>query len=189
LKALFRFFQLSCASFVTNFGLTLALHEWGQVSEEAAFAMALAVVLVLNFVVMRWYIYEEAQAGTIWQQIGLYLCSAVVFCATEYGAFLLWHTWYGSDYRVAVVGITAISAGLKFFYYRVLFERRGRLRMAPAAATTVPYTSAALTGERKQHRAGCAEISPVGATRARLGASPHASDALMYSYTLGKHGR
>ena len=78
-KALFRFFQLSCASFVTNFGLTLGLHEWGQMPEAAAFAMALAAVLVLNFVVMRWYIYE-----------------------TPTGA-------------------------LKFFYYRLLFERRGRL--------------------------------------------------------------
>lgn len=74
-KALFRFFQLSCVSFVTSFGLTLALHEWGQVPEEAAFAVALAVVLILNFVGMRWYIYE-AQSGTILQQFGLYLCSA-----------------------------------------------------------------------------------------------------------------
>lgn len=148
LKALFRFFQLSCVSFVTSFGLTLALHEWGQVPEEAAFAVALAVVLILNFVGMRWYIYE-AQSGTILQQFGLYLCSALAFRAAEYGAFLVWHTWWGSDYRVAVVGITAISAGLKFFYYRLLFGWRGRLRMAPAAATTSPYTSAAPTGERK----------------------------------------
>jgi hypothetical protein len=147
-KALFRWAQLSCASFVINFGLTVVLHEWGQMSEEAAFAMALAVVLVMNFLLMRWYVYET-KAGAIWQQFGLYLCSAIVFRATEYGAFLLWHTWWGSDYRVAVVSITAISAGLKFFYYRVLFERRGRLRMAPAAATTVPYTSTAPTGERK----------------------------------------
>ena len=42
-KALFRFFQLSCASFVTNFGLTLGLHEWGQMPEAAAFAMALCL--------------------------------------------------------------------------------------------------------------------------------------------------
>jgi GtrA-like protein len=148
LKALFRFFQLSCVSFVTSFGLTLALHEWGQVPEEAAFAVALAVVLILNFVGMRWYIYE-AQSGTIWHQFGLYLCSAIVFRATEYGAFLLWHTWYGSDYRLAVVGISVISLGVKFFYYRLLFGWRGRLRIAPAAATTSPYTSAAPTGERK----------------------------------------
>ena len=65
----------------------------------------------------------------------LALCDAAfVFRAAEYGTFLVWHTWWGSDYRVAVMGITAISAGLKFLY-RVLFERRGRLRMAPAAAS------------------------------------------------------
>ena len=147
-KALFRWAQLSCASFVIVFGLTVVLHEWGQMSEEAAVAMALAVVLVMNFLLMRWYVYET-KAGAIWQQFGLYLCSAIVFRATEYGAFLLWHTWYGSDYRLVVVGISLISSGVKFFYYRLLFGWRGRLRMAPAAATTVPYTSAVPTGKRK----------------------------------------
>jgi len=148
LKTLFRFFQFSCVSFVTNFGLTVALHEWGQVPEEAAFAIALAVVFVMNFLFMRWYVYET-KAGAIWQQFGLYVCSAVVFRATEYGAFLLWHTWYGSDYRLAVLGISVISSGVKFFYYRLLFGWRGGLPLAPAAATTVPYTSAAQTGDRK----------------------------------------
>jgi hypothetical protein len=148
LKALFRFCQLSCASFVTNFGLTLALHEWGQVSEEAAFAMALAVVLVMNFLVMRWYIYE-AQTGSIWQQFGLYLGSACAFRATEYGAFLVWHTWYGSDYRLTVIGIMVISAVLKFLYYWVLFEWRSRVLIGCPASTTVPNTSAAPTGDRE----------------------------------------
>jgi putative flippase GtrA len=127
-RALFRFVQVSCVSFLINFGLTLALHEWGQLPEEGAFAVALAVVLILNFVCMRWYIYE-GQSGTILQQFGLYLCSAWAFRAAEYGAFLVWHTWWGSDYRVAVVGIMIISAGVKFFYNRLLFEWRGRLPM------------------------------------------------------------
>ena len=147
-KALFRFFQLSCASFVTNFGLTLGLHEWGQMPAAAAFAMALAAVLVLNFVGMRWYIYETP-TGALWHQFWLYLCSACGFRAAEYGAFLLWHTWHGSDYRLAVVGITVISAALKFFYYRLLFERRGRLPMARPASHTVPYTSAASATDRE----------------------------------------
>jgi len=125
-NALFRWAQLSCASFVVNFGLTVVLHEWGRMSAEGAFAVALAVVLVMNFFLMRWYVYQ-AKAGTMWQQFGLYLCSAIVFRATEYGAFLLWHTWYGNDYRVAVVGILVISSGVKFFYYRLLFDWRARL--------------------------------------------------------------
>ena len=125
-NALFRWAQLSCASFVVNFGLTVVLHEWGRMSAEAAFAMALAVVLVMNFLLMRWYVYQT-KASAIWQQFGLYLCSAIVFRAAEYGAFLLWHTWYGNDYRVAVVGISVISSGVKFFYYRFLFDWRARL--------------------------------------------------------------
>jgi GtrA-like protein len=147
-KALFRWAQLSCASFVINFGLTVVLHEWGQVPAEAAFAVSLAVVLVMNFLLMRWYVYET-KAGAIWQKFSLYFCSAIVFRATEYGAFLLWHTWYGSDYRLALVSISVISSGVKFFYYRILFGWRSGLPLASAAATTVPYTSAAQTGELK----------------------------------------
>ena len=148
LKALFRFFQLSCVSFVTNFGLTLALHEWCQLSEEVSFATALAVVLVMNFLVMRWYIYE-GKSGTLWQQFGLYLGSACVFRASEYGAFLIWHTWYGSDYRLVAVSIMTISAGIKFFYYRVLFERRGHLSLAQPASITVLHTSIVPTDDRE----------------------------------------
>lgn len=148
LQALYRFLQLSCASFVTNFGLTLALHEWGKVSAEVAFALALAAVLVLNFLVMRWYIYD-GKVGAVWQQFGLYLCSACVFRAAEYGAFLLWHTWGGGDYRVAVVGITVVSAGIKFFYYRGLFERGGRLHTAHSVSITGPHTPAAPAGDRE----------------------------------------
>ena len=69
LKALFRWAQLSCASFVINFGLTVVLHEWGHMSEEAAFAMALAVVLVMNFLLMRWYVYET-KTGAICNNSG-----------------------------------------------------------------------------------------------------------------------
>jgi hypothetical protein len=132
-KALFRFFQLSCVSFVTHLGLTVGLHEWGRLPEEAAFALALAAVLVLNFLGMRWYVYET-QAGALWPQCGRYLCSACGFRAAEYGAFVLWHTWYGSEYRLTVVSILVMSAALKFFYYRLLFERRGRVPRARPAS-------------------------------------------------------
>ena len=136
-KALFRFVQLSGTSLVTNWGLMLGLHEWGRLPEEAAFALALATVLVLNFVVMRWYIYAPPP-GALWHQFGLYLCSACGFRVAEYGAFLLWHTWHGSDYRLAVVGITVPSAVLKFFYYRCLFERRGLWPLVRPAVLTGP---------------------------------------------------
>jgi hypothetical protein len=128
-KALFRFFQLGCASFVTSFVLTVGLHEWVRMPEEAAFAIALVTVLVLNFSVMRWYVYET-QTDSLWQQFGLYLCSAFMFRGAEYGAFLLWHTWFGSDYRLAVAGVLFISSGVKFFYYRLLFGWHGRLSIA-----------------------------------------------------------
>jgi hypothetical protein len=85
-KALFRFFQLSCASAVTNWGLTLGLHEWGKLPEEVAFAMALAAVLVLNFFVLRWYIYETP-AGTSGTSSGSICAPPVGFARPSTGPF------------------------------------------------------------------------------------------------------
>ena len=122
LKTLWRYLQVSCLSFVTNFGLTMVLHELCGLPEEWAFAIALTVVFALNFVAMRLYIYN-ARHGSLWRQGLTYVGSAMAFRAAEYLAFLIGHTWLGGDYRVIILTITVVSAGSKFFYYRGLFER------------------------------------------------------------------
>jgi putative flippase GtrA len=127
LKALWRYIQLSCVSFLINFSLTLGLHEIGGVSEEVAFATAVMVVFILNFFALRYYIYGESSGGFL-RQFLVYSSSALVFRAAEYGGFLVCHTWLGGDYRLVMIGLTVLSSVVKFFYYRVFFDRHRRRR-------------------------------------------------------------
>ena len=87
------------------------------------FAAALLVVFLMNFFAMRHYIYN-GRGGRAARQFTIYAGSAVGFRASEYLAFLIVHSWLGFDYRWAVVAITVGMACAKFFYYRIVFERR-----------------------------------------------------------------
>jgi putative flippase GtrA len=127
LRDLWRYIQISCVSFLLNFGLTLVLHERGGVSEEIAFATAVTVVFITNFFALRYYIYGENLEG-FWRQLLVYSSSALAFRAAEYAGFLVCHTWLGGDYRLVVIGLTVLSSGVKFFYYRVFFDRHRRHR-------------------------------------------------------------
>ncbi len=123
-KSAIRYAQISGLNFVVNIGLTIFLHEVCALPEEIAFAVALIVVFCMNFVAMRHYIYQ-GRNGPLGGQFATYTMSAIGFRGTEYLAFLALHSWLGFDYRVVVVGVTLVAAGVKFFCYRFVFEGRG----------------------------------------------------------------
>jgi len=117
-----RYLLASAFSFAVNLGLTVFVHEvWGA-GEEAAFAIALLVVFVINFFALRYYIYE-GQQGRLWTQFWTYTGSAIGFRLSEYCPFLLLHSCLRIEYRVVVAGVMLSSFAVKFFYYRYVFER------------------------------------------------------------------
>jgi putative flippase GtrA len=118
----FRFAQISGLSFAVNIGVTVFLHEHCGATEELAFATALVVVFLMNLFTMRYYIYN-GRSGCSATQFTVYLGSAIVFRGSEYIVFLVLHTWLQFDYRLVAVAVTPFSAVLKFFYYRLVFER------------------------------------------------------------------
>jgi len=122
LEALLRYGLMSVNSFVINFGLTFSLHEFLALPEELAFAIGLITMLVINFVGFRYYVFK-ASAETAPQQMMRFFLTALGFRSSEYLTFMLVHTIMGVDYRVAVVGILALSTIAKFFCYRLLVFR------------------------------------------------------------------
>ncbi len=116
-----RFLLASILSFVINIGLTILLHEVWHAPEEMAFAVALAVVHLVNFVTLRFYVYD-GQATRAAKQFMIYSGSAIGFRGAEYVAFLVLHSWLRFDYRVVMTGIIMASATLKFFWYWFVFE-------------------------------------------------------------------
>ena len=136
-RSAIRFLHASILSFMINIGLTVLLHEAWHAPEELAFAIALMVVHLVNFIALRYYVYDSkgAHAG---KQFIIYSGSALRFRGAEYLAFLALHSWFSFDYRAVVLGIIITSAMLKYFWYLLVFEHFPRSRKA--VGTTEPLT-------------------------------------------------
>ena len=70
--AAFRFIVLSGLSFVANFFLTIFLHENLRIREEWAFAFLLALTTVMNFSLLRVFVYP-GQHGGLLKQFGAFV--------------------------------------------------------------------------------------------------------------------
>jgi putative flippase GtrA len=122
-RSALRFTAATGLSFGVNLGLTAALHEWFGVAEETAFGVALAVVFLMNFAMLRWWIYGRRPGSLAWEFAG-YSVSALAFRGAEYLAFLLVHTWLNVHYTAAILGIQAVSFVSKYVYYGAVIFRR-----------------------------------------------------------------
>jgi len=120
-KKAFRFLQLSGLSFLVNFGITVIGHEILGVPAEVAFALALITVFVMNFYMLRYYVYQGIDEPAVRQFIK-YAGSAVSFRGFEYLFFLMFYTWFGYEYKLVLVSVLLISSIIKFLWYRYLFE-------------------------------------------------------------------
>jgi putative flippase GtrA len=118
-----RFLQVSGLSFLVNLGMTIFIHEVLGISAEAAFAIALIAVFVMNFYTLRYYVYQ-GQNRPAGRQFLEYTSSTLGFRGLEYLAFLLFYTWYGYEYRLVLIIVLVCSTIMKFLWYRYIFETR-----------------------------------------------------------------
>jgi len=115
--SMMRFGMLSGLSFVANISITVLLHEGAGFPEELAFAIALVVVFVMNFLGCRLFVFN-AQEGDPKRQFAMFLSSSVIFRLGEYLAFLLIHTLLGLYYIATIIAIKLFFTVIKFFFYR-----------------------------------------------------------------------
>lgn len=136
--AALRFALLGAVSFSVNFGLTVLLHEVLGVREELAFAFVLALTTVMNFILMRTFVYPGGQ-GRLLAQFGLFVVSSLGFRSLEYAIFLVFHTWLGLAYKLVILGTLTTTFVTKFFYYgSVVFNRPDPDRAARDAGASSP---------------------------------------------------
>jgi putative flippase GtrA len=112
----FRFVLLSAISFATNLGITAGLHELAGASPDVSFAIGLATVFVLNFVVMRWWVFPESGLSMARQLTGFAMTS-VVFRISEFFIFLLLRHVGDTYYLFAAGGTLCFSMVVKYFVY------------------------------------------------------------------------
>ncbi len=116
-----RFVGLGGVSFLTNVGLTVLLTERLHLAPEAALAIAIGFVFVMNFLACRYFVFD-AHAQDFRRQLLLFALASGGFRGSEYVAFLVCHRLFGIHYVVALVGILVVSMMAKFvFYQRVVF--------------------------------------------------------------------
>ena len=136
----FRFGMQSGLSFAMNFGLTVLLHESIGLREEIAFAVVLAFTTVMNFLLLRYFVYPGSQ-GHFLKQFGLFAISSLGFRCVEYSLFLLFHTYLGFAYRPVIVGTLLGTFVLKFFYYGTVVFSGRRTSLLPQAGSSQAASS------------------------------------------------
>lgn len=128
-----RFVLQAAVGFPLNIALTVLFHEVVGLHEELAFFASLAIVFVINFMIMRHYVYR-AQDGHRGGQMVRFACTSASFRAIEYLAFLVVHTALNAPYLPAMIGILITSFVAKYFVFkRLVFRKSGSTTEAEAA--------------------------------------------------------
>jgi putative flippase GtrA len=129
LRDLARYGAGSVLSLLVILGLSSLAHDVLGWDEKVAVSTAFAASLVLNYAILRLWVFP-AQTARVGRQFAQTVGTSVAFRAIEYVLFLVLHGGFGMNYLVATATAVCSSAIAKFTMYRqVVFRSR------PAPAT------------------------------------------------------
>lgn len=116
-----QFACLSAFSFIMQLAGTAFFHEIMGIREEAAYGMTLALVFLVNFSVMRYWIYKGSRRNRAFaSQFFLTVITSVIFRIIEFCIFLVLFHQFGLYYLLAIgIGIS-LSFLLKFLVYHFI---------------------------------------------------------------------
>ena len=118
---LFRFAVSTCASALITLGIPLVLHEAIGVEQRAAVAISQSTAFLINFVMIRIFVFRSSRAAA--RDFAYYLASAAAFRGLEYLLFLVLFEAGKLYYLTALVATLGASTMLKFVWYRYIFGR------------------------------------------------------------------
>ena len=114
--ALLRFGMGGLLSSGVALATTAALHELGSLTERRAAAVGLGAALIVNFLVLRYFVFRGTRSPFL-SQLVLFLGSSGVFRGLEYLGFLLVNGVLGIHYLLALIIVLGCSFILKFAVY------------------------------------------------------------------------
>jgi len=123
LASLARFALGGVLSSGVSLGSTALLHEVGAVHERYAAAAGLVLALVVNFAVLRFFVFKGSRQPVA-RQLLMFLGSSGVFRGIEYGGFLLLSQVWGVQYLLAMFLTLGLSFVIKFAVYELWIFRR-----------------------------------------------------------------
>ena len=119
---LIRYGVSSGASAAVSLGLPVLLHEAFGVEQKLAVAISQASVLLLNFLMIRLFVFRSKSKAK--RDLAYYVGSAVAFRGLEYLLFLTLFELAGLHYFLALLLTLGASTLVKFGWYRFLFHGR-----------------------------------------------------------------
>jgi putative flippase GtrA len=128
-----RYAVASAFSFAFVIACTAVLHELAGLSQTLSPALALALAFVVNFTLLRAWVFP-GQSAPVGRQMAETALASVLFRVLEYGLFLIAHLGLGIDYLVATGASVCVSALGKFFVYREIVFNRARARSASVSS-------------------------------------------------------
>jgi putative flippase GtrA len=139
-----RYAMVAVFSFTWIIGCSAFLHEVAGTSEQLAVAVALATALIVNFTLLRLFVFPGQSMSLVGQFAAVAVTSAS-FRLFEYGLFLLLGALLGLFYLAATALAVLVSAVAKFLVYRnLVFRRRG----AAGAAQSSTFSSEGASSTR-----------------------------------------
>ncbi len=115
----------SAVSLATILSVSALLHEAAGLASTVAVAIALAAALVINFTMMRAFVFP-GQSLSRPRQFLETVATSVSFRGLEYVIFLALHVGVGVGYLGATTLAVSVSALSKFVVYRQLVFNRAR---------------------------------------------------------------
>ena len=129
-----RYAVASVFSFFFVIGATAVLHELLGVSETLSPAIALIAALIVNFMLLRSWVFP-GQTVHWGRQLAETAVASAAFRAFEYGLFLALHLGLDLNYLIATGTSVCISALAKFGVYREIVFNRARSGSSPASGS------------------------------------------------------
>ncbi|MBV5308286.1 GtrA family protein [Chromatium okenii] len=117
-----RYLAVTILSATLSIGLPIFFHEVINILEEVAVALSFAVVLLVNFFTVRYFVF--AVNGSVAKQVGRFIFSSMIFRALEYVIFLLIFSLMQINYILAIVITLSLSLLVKFYFQKFfVFEK------------------------------------------------------------------
>ena len=118
-----RFLIWSGVSFTVNFLLCILFVEVLAFREDLAFASSVVIVFFINFLAVRYYIFDDSTTSIGTQFLG-FLGGTIGFRVLEYFAFYWLVNRMQLNYQMVFVVVTGVSMVSKQIIYRVSVFKR-----------------------------------------------------------------
>ena len=112
----FRYVAASALSACVTLAVPFVLHDVFAVSESRAVLASLITVVVMNFLVVRLWVFKSQ--AEVMPQILKFLMTSIAFRSCEYGLFILLFEGWGVYYLLALGTSLILSFFGKFFVQR-----------------------------------------------------------------------